>query len=231
MAGEYDDGQQADGGNESFDPGALIAEVREKHGVNLLTEDALNKRLAKEKSKQDAMRADLDAVKTQYEETQSELQKYLDKGKTDEQRRAEETLKLEKQAKAYREQLAQEQARSAELQRGIKERDLNAKLGSLLGDKAKNLNRATLIARTELHGLDLDDDGSLVFTDPASEIPYTGDEAVKHISSWWEKQTDLHRANGGSGPPPANPKPTGDNSRPYGELTDEERFARRHAGG
>ena len=211
----------------TFDLEAVLAQAKE-NGVTLMTQDAFDKRFAKEAAKRDALQADLTAIKSQYEETHSELQKYLDKGKTEEQRRAEDTLKLEKQAKAYREQLAQEQARAAELQRQIKERDLERELSGVLQGKAANLRHATLIARTELQSLEIGEGGKLVYTDPSTEIPYEGDEALSRIEQWWEKQPHLHRATGNGGPPPANPKPNGDNKRPYSDLTDEERFARRH---
>jgi hypothetical protein len=225
MTIEGDDGQN--GGSE-FNLEAVLTQAKDA-GVTLMTQDAFDRRFAKERAKRDDLAIQMQALQAQHREATDQLQTFLDKGKSDEQRRAEETLKLEKRAKAYQEQAAQEAALREQAQTQLQGMRLEQQLGTVLQDKAANLHRATLVARTELQGLGLSAEGQLTYTDPATALEYTGDEAVGKVRSWWDEQIDMHRA-GGSGPPAASPKPGGENRRPYSELTDEERFARRHGG-
>jgi hypothetical protein len=209
-----------------FDLESTLAAAKEA-GVTLMTQEAFDKRFGKEAAKRDALSAQFDALKAQYDEDAAELQKFRDKGKSEAQREAEATLKLQKQAEAYKAQAAEEAAKKQRLQQELANERIGAQLGGMLSSKAQNLARATLIARTELPGLGLGDDGRLTITDPSTEIEYTGDDAAQRLGDWWEKQTDLHRSTA-AGPPAGTPKPGGDHRRPHAELTDEERFQRRH---
>lgn len=214
-----------DTGNE-FDLEGTLAAAKEA-GVTLMTQEAFDKRFAKEREKQEGLAAKFEALQAQYQEDAAELQKFRDKGKSEAQREAEATLKLQKQAEAYKSQAAEAAAANQRLQQEIANERIAAQLSGALSSRAANLGRAVLVARAELSGLGLGEDGRLTITDPSTEIEYTGDDAAQRLSDWWEKQTDLHRSTA-AGPPAGTPKPGGEHKTPYADLTDEQRFKRRH---
>ena len=170
----------------------------------------------------------MEALRAEHEEAAKRLREYEGKNKSDEQRRAEEFARLEKQRDAYRQQVEEAQRLADERASRLRDVQLEQTLGGILGDRAVNLRHATVIARAELQGLSVNDDGQFVFTDPATEIDYTGDDAIARVKAWWDKQTHLHRAAPG-GPPPANGEPpNGDKAKKWSEMSSEEIFASIH---
>jgi hypothetical protein len=217
----------ADPGNE-FDLEGTLAAAKEA-GVTLMTQEAFDKRFAKEREKQEGLAAKFDALQAQHQEDSKELQAFRDKGKSEAQREAEATLKLQKQVEAHKAQAAQTAAEKKQLEQKYINERIGNKLNGIFGSRAANPKRAVRAARDELKGLGLGEDGLLTITDPSTEIEYTGDDAVKHINEWIEHpdQSDLLRSSK-PGPPAGNPKPGGEHKTPYADLTDEQRFARRH---
>lgn len=220
--------EQTEGEPTGFDLETVLAQAKEA-GVNLITEQALQKRLAKEQRQREDIESRLAHLDAQYKEAAKKLSGYESENKTAEQKRLEEYAKLEAQREAYRRQAEEAQGLAESRAAKLRDYQLEQQLSGVLADKAENLRHSTLIARAELDGLSIGENGSLVYTDPVTQIDHTGEEALAKINAWWEKQPHLHRAAQG-GPPNSNPKPgsNGVKARSWAEMTSEERLLNVH---
>lgn len=161
-------------------------------GYPVLDRSQLERRLAAETAKQEKLRQENEALRSEKEKAEAKLRGVTDKDKTAEQLHADQRAEWQAQLAAMKAEYdAAQQARTATEQQArtfVRDRRLSDLLAG-----AVDPEMARVWAQHSFPTLTADMDGTLRYVDAAG-IEHVGKEAEQIINGWWVKQPALRRA-------------------------------------